>query len=185
VGKLPNAKPLPVVRNHAMLALVARTIETTYRIIATICLAVTVCIVTVEVFFRYVLNQSLFIADELARVLFIWIVFLGAALVLRSDDHIRMEFMTKLLPETGRRLAKVLADLLVLCFAVGFLYASLRLLPDIWGNTLPTLSISKGWALLALPLSAGAMVIFLLESMLRYRKFPNWNRRTTRDDGIS
>ena len=36
-------------------------------------------IVAVQVFFRYVLNQSLFWSEELARFLLVWLTFFGAS----------------------------------------------------------------------------------------------------------
>jgi hypothetical protein len=43
-------------------------------------------VVAVQVFFRYVLNQSLFWSEELARYLLVWLSFLGASVAYR-DNH--------------------------------------------------------------------------------------------------
>ena len=44
-------------------------------------------IVATQVFFRYVLNQSLFWSEELARYLLVWLTFLGATVAYRRKAH--------------------------------------------------------------------------------------------------
>ncbi|MEZ4525863.1 MAG: TRAP transporter small permease [Desulfobacterales bacterium] len=44
-------------------------------------------IVALQVFFRYVLNHSLFWSEELARFLLVWLSFLGAASAYRRGVH--------------------------------------------------------------------------------------------------
>ncbi len=44
-------------------------------------------IVAVQVFCRYVLNNSLFWAEELSRYLLAWLTFLGASVAYRRNVH--------------------------------------------------------------------------------------------------
>ena len=55
-------------------------------------------IILVAVFFRYVVNHSLFWSDEVVRYLFVWFTLLGAALVLRDRRHIRVEYFVEQMP---------------------------------------------------------------------------------------
>ena len=57
--------------------------------------AVILAIILVAVFFRYVINHSLFWSDEVVRYLFVWFTLLGAALVLRDRRHIRVEYFVE------------------------------------------------------------------------------------------
>jgi TRAP-type transport system small permease protein len=95
--------------------------------ILTCLLATMVCIVLLSVFFRYVLNDSLFWSDELVRYVFVWFTMIGAAVVLREREHIRIEYFVEKLPERTRRMieAAVLAGVCLLqsAFAIlGFLW---------------------------------------------------------------
>ncbi|HTU02099.1 MAG TPA: TRAP transporter small permease subunit, partial [Candidatus Sulfotelmatobacter sp.] len=47
-------------------------------------LSILLLVVGLQIFARYALNHSLFWSEELARYLFIYLVFLGAAMVLRQ-----------------------------------------------------------------------------------------------------
>ena len=44
--------------------------------------------VVLQVFFRYVLNNSLTWTNEFCRYTFLWVVFIGAAVLLKNDEHI-------------------------------------------------------------------------------------------------
>ncbi len=57
-----------------------------------------VVIMFIQVFFRYVLNNSLSWSEELAKYLFVWMTFLGAALCLRDKAHIGVDYFLSLLP---------------------------------------------------------------------------------------
>ena len=47
-------------------------------------------VVAAQVFFRYVLNHSLFWSEELARYILVWLTFLGASVAYRRGVHPRV-----------------------------------------------------------------------------------------------
>lgn len=61
-------------------------------------LGVIVSIMVIQVFFRYILNNSLIWSEELVRFLFIWLTFLGAAINIRDKWHIGVDYILTLLP---------------------------------------------------------------------------------------
>lgn len=54
-------------------------------------LAAIAVIVSMQVFFRFVLSSPLSWPEELGRLLFVYLVFIGAGLVSVHDDHIAIE----------------------------------------------------------------------------------------------
>jgi TRAP-type C4-dicarboxylate transport system permease small subunit len=70
--------------------------------------------------FRYVLNQPLFWADEVARYALVWLTFLGGAELLRHKaGHIAVEFaLTGLGPAWRKRCAYVIDFVMLGLFAV-------------------------------------------------------------------
>lgn len=50
----------------------------------------------VQVFFRYILNNSLPWPEEVARLGFVWVVFLGMALAVNRDAHLRIDLVDRL-----------------------------------------------------------------------------------------
>lgn len=65
---------------------------------------------------RYVLNDSLAWTEELAVYCLIPVVFLGAAACVRRSRHIQVNFIYRLLPRQGARLAATLVDVVTIVF---------------------------------------------------------------------
>ena len=90
--------------------------------ILAILLGVIVVVMFAQVFFRYVLNNSLSWSEEIVRFLFIWLTFWGAALNIRDKWHIGVDFFVTQLPQRWSRrvfLAGSVVVLLFLLFLVG------------------------------------------------------------------
>lgn len=61
---------------------------------ATAVLLVATCLIAIlQVFFRYVLNNSLPWPEELARFAFVWVVFAGMAIGIHRDNHLRIDIL--------------------------------------------------------------------------------------------
>jgi len=117
--------------------------------------AIILVIILVAVFFRYVVNQSLFWSDEVVRYLFVWFTLLGAALVLRDRRHIRVEFFVEHMPAGLRRGVEVAGLVLVLAFNVFLVVAGLLWVRETRGTYTPALGLPLNWVFYAaLPLTA-------------------------------
>jgi len=125
-------------------------------------------IVGLQVFSRYMLNHSLFWSEELARYLFIWLVFLSAAIVLRREGHIQVSFFVERLALGLRRAIVVLVDLLLLWFTATILVQSIRLASMVW--TVLTAAMEIPWTLVYLGIVLGmtAMVLVMLGALWRH-----------------
>jgi TRAP-type C4-dicarboxylate transport system permease small subunit len=112
-------------------------------------------IMFLQVLFRYVFNNSLTWSEELAKFIFIWITFLGAALCFRERIHLKVDFLTNRLSDKNKILMEMINTLLVTIFSgiivvIGFLWVI---------NVAGTLSPAMGLPLnivfyAALPVSA-------------------------------
>jgi len=81
-------------------------------------LGAAILILAAQVFFRYVLNSSLTWPEELARFVFTWIIFLGAALAIRDGLHIRIDLIVERLPRRVGKWLRAFTDGLMLVFLV-------------------------------------------------------------------
>jgi TRAP-type C4-dicarboxylate transport system permease small subunit len=98
-------------------------------------LALTIMVVLVfgNVVLRYAFNSGIAAAEELARLMFVWLIFLGAILGLRHHAHLGVELVQARLPRGLRRLCAIISHVLILYALVLFLYGS-------WSQTLIGLS---------------------------------------------
>ncbi len=65
-------------------------------------------VVAVQVFFRYVLNQSLFWSEELARFMLVWLTFLGASVAYKRGSHPGIDMLYKRMPPAVRKASALL-----------------------------------------------------------------------------
>lgn len=75
-------------------------------------------LVFVQVIMRYVFQNSLSWSEELARYLFIWLIYIGISYGCKIMKHIKIDAGLKLFPKKIRPFIVVLGDLLVLGFAI-------------------------------------------------------------------
>jgi TRAP-type C4-dicarboxylate transport system permease small subunit len=99
-----------------------KTDQTTERlnlwdIVLSVLLGSLVVIMFIQVFFRYVLNNSLSWSEELAKYLFVWMTFLGAALCLRDKVHIGVDYFVSLLPEPLQQAVQRFNLVLIIVFS--------------------------------------------------------------------
>jgi len=86
-------------------------------------LAAIVCITFLQVVLRYVFGNPLSWGEELARYIFVWITFLGAAVAYARDTHIRVDAVIALSPPLFQRLAAIFRRA-VEFIAIGVLFYS-------------------------------------------------------------
>lgn len=80
-------------------------------------------IVALQVFFRYVLNQSLFWSEELARYLLVWLTFLGASAAYRRKVHPGVDILSSRMPARLQKTFAVIVHLVSLgLFGVMIVY---------------------------------------------------------------
>jgi TRAP-type C4-dicarboxylate transport system permease small subunit len=69
-----------------------------------------------QFFTRYVLNDSAAWTEEIARYLLICVVFVGAAIGVRRNNHVQVDFFYRVLPRPLMRIASTLVDLARIAF---------------------------------------------------------------------
>lgn len=77
-------------------------------------LAIMVVLVFGNVVLRYAFSTGIAWAEEISRLMFVWMIFLGAILALRQHAHIGVEILQNKLPPAARRTCAVISHLLML-----------------------------------------------------------------------
>lgn len=71
-----------------------------------------------QVVFRFVLEAPLAFTEEAARLLFAWLIFVGAARALYVSQHFMVDIVHKQLPTAMQQAAGSVADIVTILFAV-------------------------------------------------------------------
>lgn len=80
-----------------------------------------------QVFFRFVLNNSLSWSEELARYCFIWMHMLGASLLIKGSGHATVTVILDILHGTARKILDIFIGLIIFFDGAAMLYAGVRL----------------------------------------------------------
>jgi C4-dicarboxylate transporter DctQ subunit len=81
-------------------------------------LMVTVGIVSLQVIFRYILNNSLSWSEELTRYIFIWQIWLGTSIAMREDRHLKVEFLYNMMGPKNRKILTIFSKTVLLLFCL-------------------------------------------------------------------
>ena len=146
---------------------------------ASIGLLIMTAIIAMQVFARYVLNDSPAWAEQAALLLMIWYVFIAAAAGVREGFHIRIAIVADSLPPKVRHPVILIAHLVVVAFGISMAVFGVELTQETWRHVIPTLGISRGYAYLPIALSGVMMTGFAIEQLvaeLRSTEVPKlWN----------
>lgn len=118
-------------------------------------MAVMVAVVGAQVALRYGFNSSIDWADEVARLSFVWSIFLAIALGIKTGSHIGIEVLVARLPALVRG---GLARLVALACAGALLlvaWQSAAVAYEQWDELMGAVNASNGWFLV--PLAVGGV----------------------------
>lgn len=119
------------------------------------------------VFFRYVLNESIIWAEELARYLFVWLAFLGSALALKNRMHIGLDLIISSLPPKAKTVAEGLITVLIGTFLVFVITASITVVEVTMRQRSSALGVPMGMVYLAIPVGCSLMLLSSFRQLLQ------------------
>lgn len=124
-------------------------------------------LITVQVFFRYVLNDSQSWTEPASVMIMGWFIFLGAAVGVREGYHLSFDVVLYFLPERIKKWFYSMSDVVVAVFGVGMVYFGALLAEKTAGNKLPSLGISGAFDFLPIVFGGILLILFSLERLFR------------------
>ena len=109
------------------------------------CLALMAVLVFGNVVLRYAFDSGIAMSEELSRLLFVWLIFLGAILASVQHAHIGFDSLVQKLPLAARKALVLLTGLLMLAACVMFLIGGWAQTKINLGNSYPVLGVSYAW----------------------------------------
>lgn len=144
-----------------------RPVEAALIVASSVTTALVVILVTADVVARYVFADSIVFANELARLMFVWAIFLGFPLALSRGRHVGIEFLDAVLAQRWvRAVIRVGAVFSAILLAVIF-WKSLDIMLFNWDQQLNTLPLSAGLFYLPVTISMAVSVVYLLAICFR------------------
>lgn len=126
-------------------------------------LAVLGLLLGVQVLLRFAFGLGYGWMEEIVRMLFIWVIFLGAVVAMRTNLHIRVEAGLMLFPARWRPALAWLGDLILFAFCIAMAWYGAQLVASTLEVEfrLTSTGLSMFWPYLIIPLSFGLQALRL------------------------
>jgi TRAP-type transport system small permease protein len=140
---------------------------------ALLLLMVVLCVdVFLGVFSRYVLVSTFTWYDEVARLSFVWMIFLGAAVGVKRGAHFRLHLLVGRLPARMRRVAHLLTVVTVAGFGAVLVWQGWALVQLGQFQQTPVMGLSKAYVYASMPVGGALMILYALPLLRRSAGHP-------------
>jgi TRAP-type transport system small permease protein len=123
------------------------------KVAIALCLLVMVVLVFGNVALRYLFNSGITVSEEVSRLLFVWLTFLGAIIGMRERGHLGVDMLVQRLPPAGKKACLVASILLML-------FACWLLLQGSWEQTVINIDVAAPATGYSMALLYGVGVVF-------------------------
>jgi TRAP-type C4-dicarboxylate transport system permease small subunit len=122
--------------------------------------------VVLQVASRYIANRPTSWSEEVARYLFVWITFLGSAVVIRKRRHVDVSVLTDRLPARAAWVVYLMADAAMLFLLGTLTYAGIGMAAVAHRQLSAAMDLPMSLAYAAMPIGTGLMFVFLITTMM-------------------
>lgn len=125
-----------------------------------------VLITLAAVWTRYVMNAPISWTEQVSNMMFVWIVFIGAAVLYRQHLHIAVDMFLLMLPKNLQPVAFWIIETGNLLFNIVLFVFSLKLTIDVLPTTYGALDISAAYMYASAPVACLMMMIYFVEKIV-------------------
>ena len=119
-----------------------------------------VVLLFIQVFSRYALSDPPDWTEELARAVFIYLTFVGGALAIVRNAHLRIQTLHERLAPVTRQALDVVLTLVGVVFLAVVVFHSFTLLERLAHQPMTAVPISKAFMFAAVPVGCALMLVF-------------------------
>lgn len=137
------------------------------EILLALCLFAMVVMVFGNVVLRYGFNSGITVSEELSRIFFVWLTFIGAIVAMRDGTHLGMTNMVEKLSRKGKLVCAAICQVIIIAMCALLVHGTAQQ-HDINQTTLaPVTGMSMIWVFGVTYLTGGAMVLLALRKLWR------------------
>lgn len=132
-------------------------------------LAVMVVIVFLQVIMRYVFKASLPWSEEMARYLFLWLIWIGAGWATKLNAHIGIDVFVNKLKGNKRKVVSIISFVIWLAFATLLAYLSTKLTWMIFdrGQVSAAMRMPMGYAYASVSCGVIIMIFRMIQNLIK------------------
>ncbi len=162
-----------MIKLHALTKLMKR-MNKTFEFFSVVLFCLVIISVLTQVVFRYVLRNPLIWIEEVIRISFIWLVFMGSIVAHNKLLHPRVDmFVENICSPSLKKILGIIADIYVLIFLFLMFIGSTNLATSLKFISMPTTGLSLLYLYIIIPISMAIMIInqlkFLVEKLVQFK----------------
>ncbi len=160
----------PLARRRLVTAVLDRVLDGVVRLCRVVAGVLMVALIGISgwlVFGRYVLNDTPTWVEQASLVIIVYITFLGAAIGVRENTHLSIDFIREALPTGPRAVLRVVGDLVLLVFGGFMAWQGWELVAGNSGRAIPLIGLSESWRAAPLFVCGVLVVVFVTANLLR------------------
>lgn len=147
--------------------MVARALSQVVEGLLLVMMVVLCADVFLGVFSRYVMARTFTWYDEIARLLFVWIVFLGAAVGVRRAAHFRLHLVVDRFTPRLRRATELVGVLVLMGFGLLLIQQGWKLVELGQFQRTPVMGLSKQYVYASVPAGGALIILYSLPHLGR------------------
>jgi len=131
-----------------------------------------IIIMSIQIFFRYVLSNPLSSPNELARYLFVMYVYICVSYAIKKESHIRITFILKKLPKILSEIILYAGDIIWVIFSIIMTMQGIKFVKYMLERNYinPIFRIPLGILYMIIPIGFGLMVIRIVQNIYKHLK---------------
>lgn len=129
-------------------------------------------LVFVQVITRYCFNYTPYFGEELARYLFVWVVFLSLPLVARYGGHMAIETLTSRASGAFLKFLNIAADIFSIAFLVIMVVYGIQMVIRTSYQTSPALMMPMSWVYVVIPFGCAIMLLYVIANLIKVIQTP-------------
>ncbi len=106
-------------------------------------------------------------AQDISLLAFAWLTFIGADIVAKTGNLIRIDMLEKHFPKPVRKLLTLVFDVAMLLFLLILIVYGFMLVSQSWYRSFNTLKLSYAWCTLAVPMGSALLLVSIGEKLVR------------------
>lgn len=129
-------------------------------------------LVFAQVITRYVFNYTPYFGEELARYLFVWVVFLSLPLVARYGGHMAIETLTSRVKGATLKTLNIFADIFTIIFLSIMVWCGVQMVIRTSYQTSPAMMIPMSFVYIVIPFGCAVMLLYAVANLVDVLKTP-------------
>lgn len=141
------------------------------EIVLAFMMSVIIVMVLLGIMSRYIFGKHLSFTEEVARLFFVWVVFIGSVEAFRRNKHIKIESFINIFPKNIKKIINKIIILIITAVLILLVFTGLKVVKSTSFADLTVLPLPASSFYLAVPFSSVLMLVCILSRLIhRFKK---------------